>query len=197
MATSTKAPSVVVTDDSVFGNYAWTNPGNATADDSSYATTDGAGTTTYDNDGNTGGTATIFLVKAGDYSDGFTPTSGGPGVELPTSEASITFGSSTDKWGWTAISASDVRDTNFGCTYAVVSDGGGNGGSALLLCTGFGFSADIGASDTINGVSVTVKRKRVGTTAEVNVITMAVDYTPAGGGGTTVTRGICTMGCGS
>lgn len=126
-------------DDSTVGSVSWSNPGNVTADDASYATAtlatganqtshylfftgfgfsvpagatiDGvvvdikrkvsAGTTYKDN--------SVKLVKAG----AVTGSDKSAAATWPTTEATATFGSSSDLWGAT-LGPSDVNASNFG-----------------------------------------------------------------------------------
>lgn len=130
--------------DSSYGSAAWSNPGNATADDTNYATVTISRFSTPSNyikatnfgfnipsgatiDGITVSIrrwkslgsgqlrdSSIRIVKGGTI----TGDNNSPNSTLGSTEETITVGGSTDLWG-TTWSASDINATNFGVAYAL------------------------------------------------------------------------------
>lgn len=124
-----------------FGNVAWSNPGNITSSDNSYATATFSGGTdtgfdylratnfgfSIDSgatiDGieaiferkDAGGSVTdsnIYIIN-GDGSAGVGSTNRSAGAQWPTSDTEATFGSSSDSWGETWTPAK-INSSNFG-----------------------------------------------------------------------------------
>lgn len=123
------------------GNVSWSNPGNITSSDNSYATASFAGGTdsgfdylratnfgfSIDSGATIDGIEVIFERKDaggsvadsniyiinGDGSGGVGSTNRSAGAAWPTSDASATFGSSSDSWGETWTPAK-VNSSNFG-----------------------------------------------------------------------------------
>lgn len=124
-----------------FGNVVWSNPGNITSSDNSYATASFAGGTdtgfdylratnfgfSIDSDATIDGIEAIFERKDaggavmdsniyiinGDGSGGVGSTNRSAGALWPTSDAEATFGSSSDSWGESWTSAK-INSSNFG-----------------------------------------------------------------------------------
>lgn len=141
MASSTKLVGTGASDSSSGGDFAWSNPGNITLNDGSYAQCNLASSTSYYLVGTNPG----FSIPAGSTIDGITidiniltvsgascdwwfvqTVQGGAigGTNKATGSfnnstfQTITFGSSTEKWGrtWTA---SDINNSGFGGAIAV------------------------------------------------------------------------------
>lgn len=126
-------------DDATVGTVAWTNPGNVTASDNVYATNSAAANKTSHylkatnfgftipagatingvvveweikaNNGNATDNS-IKLVKGGTIT-GNDRVSG----TVPTTEAFVSYGGSTDLWGLT-LTASDINASTFGAVYS-------------------------------------------------------------------------------
>lgn len=122
-------------DDSAVGTVTWSNPGNVTASDNTYATAAVNSTTSHylkatnfgfsipagstidgvvvewERKANTGGAVdnSVKLVKAGSVTGSDKST----GAWWSTTESFVSFGASNDLWGAT-LSASDVNDSTFG-----------------------------------------------------------------------------------
>jgi len=136
MAETTQSPSTIVSDSSA-GSVSWSNPSNAASDDSSYAqaTMVGATTTEYLKatnfgfnvpSGSTingievllersstlgrGSDHTIQLVKGGSVSGNNKASQ-----TWPASEATYTYGGSSDLWGL-SLSDTDINASGFGAT---------------------------------------------------------------------------------
>lgn len=150
-----------VEDDASVGVQAWSNPGNAAADDGSVAQSI------------IGMSYTESGYGAQLIVDG-TPTGDKHESTLDTTLRAGTYGGDTDLWGCT-LSAADVNDTDFGVGYQSVGMGGV---SHRLKATNFGF--EIPAGSTIDGIIVTIERQITGTGPyynNVDYIKMQVYYT--------------------
>lgn len=154
-------------DDASIGTVTWSNPGNITASDNTYATNVDAGYTEIRH-------YQIRMVKGGTI-QGNTVTDG---TQLHTVDTEITWGTTSDLWGltWTA---DDINATNFGFVWSVQEAGGGII-SHYLKGTNFGFAIPTGA--TINGIEVTVEQKKddAADTAYADLFKITVTYTVTG-----------------
>ncbi len=154
------------TNDTSTGTEPWTNPGNITADDSSYASVgDVDGTNITDNRvslvGSTG------LITTANKANSATWT---------TTESTVSYGGAADLWGATWTPA-DINDADFGAVLAVNVNGPNAFISNYLKGGTFGFSIPLAA--TIKGIKLDIKRKLAsgfGTTANVNCFKITVYY---------------------
>lgn len=175
MASLTKSPTTIISDDSIVGNYAWLDPGNVAASDDVYATANGGGSSMINSQNY------VRLVVDDDYEESGPYQPANTNFDtLPTAEASENFGGASDKWQWTPVLAK-IKAADFGCIYSADSDALGNGPSAVLKCTGFDFSA-IPDGSTIDGFVMSVEKKRIGGVAHVDAISLTVHYTEADNG---------------
>ena len=160
-------------DDATVGTTVWANPDNAKVSDNVYAGTpsDWYSSPYSDN--------SVKIVK----SDGTLGTTDkATGDEWPSSDAYVSYGSSTDLWGetWTA---EDINDVNFG---AVISgkDGYDYVYSHYLKATNFNFSIPTGA--TIDGILLEVEKYATPSSGSYNLfvdhIRITVYYTEAATG---------------
>lgn len=150
--------------DSAYGNTSWTNPGNITADDSSYATVADSfgGATVVD--------SVVSIVKA----DGTIGTTNkASATAWDTTDTIATYGSSTDLWGET-WSPANINDADFGAVLSATV--GGAVTSNYLKGTNYGFAIPVTA--TIRGIELQIGRKKVAggfsTTASVNYFKITV-----------------------
>lgn len=148
------------------GSLAWTNPGNITADDSSYAVIDG-------NDfGETYSDTTVSIVRA-DGSVG--STNKAQAGAWSGTETVVSYGGTTDLWGETWTPA-DINDSDFGAVLSITRSFGDT--SNYLRGSNFGFS--IPSSATITGIQLDIKRVGIGgisPEARVNYFKITVYYT--------------------
>lgn len=151
-------------DDATIGTYTWSNPSYITdANDANYAiATMYRGISDY----------SVKLLKGGAVSGDNKST----GTALPSTEATIDYGTTSDLWG-VALTPADVNDSTFGVSYAAqdtppippVQ-------THYLFATNFGFAIPVG--ETVLGVEARIKRKAVsGANAYVNDIWMRITYT--------------------
>ncbi len=145
------------------GTYAWTSPGNITANDSSYASVSG-----FDFGGQSDNR--VSIVKS-DGSIG--ATNKAAAGTWGTAEAVITYGGTSDLWNetWTP---NDINNANFGAVLAVDVVGGT---SNYLKGTNYGFAIPLTA--TILGIKLEVSRKSapsLAPVAQVNYFRITVYY---------------------
>ena len=146
------------------GSPSWTNPNNALAKDSNYATNSEA----YQYN-------TVKLVIS-DSPAGDNLATGAPPLNNP---ADVTFGGSTNLWG-NSLTPSIVNASDFGITIGLswFSE------TVSLTFTGFGFNLPSDA--TINGVVATVTAyyvaSRIGGTGYVDSVALTIYYTESAGG---------------
>ena len=161
---SSVKPAGTGADDAAVGATVWNNPGNITADDSSYADAGDAFTDQ----------TVISLVVEGSVSGDNKST----GAALPTSETTTSFGGVSDLWGNT-LTVAKVNASDFG---VVVSITGLFGQTHYLKGTNFGFAIPAGA--TIDGVVFDVKwyQDQGAFVTNANFFQLTVYYTEAAGG---------------
>ena len=161
---ATAYPGTVVDDASV-GVQAWSNPGNASADDGSNAvSTIGLSYT------ETGYGAQLIV--------GDSPTGDKKTSTLDTTLRAGEYGGAADLWGCT-LTPSIVNASNFGVGYQSVGMGGI---SHRLKATNFGFN--IPAGSRIDGVLVTIERQITGSGPyynNIDYVKMQVYYTEGAG----------------
>lgn len=146
---SSVGPTIVGTgaDDAAIGNTAWTNPGNITADDASYATVavSNVAVAHYAKGTNCGfsipanatitGVVVDVKIKSGTTGAQFnsvklckagtiTGTSQSGGESIPTTEGVQSYGSSSNLWG-TTLTPSDVNNSGFGVGVSVIGNASG------------------------------------------------------------------------
>jgi len=137
------SPGTVI-DSATVGTVAWINPDNAKVSDNSRAQT---GVIENTEESNIVTENSIKIVKGGIIGGNEKST----GATLPTTDAYISYGSSSDLWGetWSYL---DINDIDFG----VVFSAKGNLISHYLKTTNFSFSIPTGA--TIDGILVEIEQ---------------------------------------
>jgi hypothetical protein len=176
-ATSATLPAAG-SDDSAVGTLAWTNPGNITASDDTYATADTSSNITYVTHYLKGLTYG-FAIPAGATIDGITVIihrkSSQAGAVRCTKDSRI----SLVKAG--VVETADKADT---VTKWPTSEGTASYGGAADLWSGTWTATDINDANFGIVVSATlVQTLDSAVHASVDTITITIDYTPAGTGG--------------
>lgn len=164
--TGAKTPGTIA--EGTGGVYAWTNEAYVSADDTSFATTTAP---TADMPYVFSGTGSVRLLSGGSLIG-----TGKSTGSLTTSEATHTFGGASDTWG-ASLTEAICNSSTFG---VAVNTNLCN----PINCTNY--SCDVPSGATINGVAVGVRgyyvSGRINTIVYLDVITLTVFYTAAGGG---------------
>lgn len=173
-------PAGAGADNAGMGTYAWSTPGNITADDTNYATAAMfRGISDH----------TVKLIVGGAVVGNNKSTS----TALPATEATIDYGGAADVWGAT-LNETNVEASDFGLAYAAqdippvppVE-------THYLFATTFGLTIPAGA--TIDGVEARIKRKAVATSnAYVNTVWLKVTYTGTGSNASYTATDSATIG---
>jgi hypothetical protein len=144
------SPGTAVNDASI-GSYDWSAPSNVFSSNDAYASYTISSDTDY---GFSASDNAVRIVKGG--SIGATDKSS---VDAwPSTEASASYGGSSDLWGET-WEASDINGSGFGLAISAVEDGYTSDETKYLKVTNFGFSIPTGA--LIEGIEVSVEKQAV------------------------------------
>lgn len=170
MATSGPTSCGTGADDAAVGSVAWTNPGNITADDASYATAATTNVATshwlkatnfgftlptdaiingiqvtykYKDSTGAGQVNSCKIVKGGTI----VGSSLSGGESIPVSENTQSYGGSSNLWGqtWTAA---DINASNFGFVLQTISNAGGSTQSVNRVTATITYTPVAGGSST-------------------------------------------------
>lgn len=166
--------------DASVGSFSWTNPGNITLADGSYATVSGS-------DFGAVSDNTVSIVKS---NGSIGTTNKAVAGSWSSSDTIVSYGGSNDLWGetWTA---SDINDMDFGAVLSVNLVGGT---SNYLKGTNYGFAIPVSA--TILGIKLEIARKAAPSffpVASVNYFQMTVYYLDTGAGQNVIQMPMCQV----